>query len=120
MSRIFEDKPATREKVPLFIGLFGPSGSGKTYSALELATGIQSVTGGDIHVIDTEARRALHYADRFTFRHVQFDAPFASLDYVGSIIAGATRPEQVTANAAAASSWRLSAEELAEVDRLTK
>ena len=44
----------------------------------------------------------------------------ASLDYVGSIIAGATRPEQVTANAAAASSWRLSAEELAEVDRLTK
>lgn len=44
----------------------------------------------------------------------------ASLDYVGSIIAGATRPEQVTANATAASSWRLTAEELAEVDRLTK
>ena len=44
----------------------------------------------------------------------------ASLDYVGSIIAGATKPEQVTANAAAADGWRLTAEELAEVDRLTK
>lgn len=41
----------------------------------------------------------------------------ASLDYLGSIIAGATRPEQVTANAAAAS-WRLSREEMAEVDAL--
>ena len=43
----------------------------------------------------------------------------ASLDYVGSVIAGATRPDQVAANAAAAS-WRLTAEEMAEVDRLTK
>ena len=42
----------------------------------------------------------------------------ASLDYLGSIIAGATRPEQVQANAAAVS-WRLSSEEMAEVDRLT-
>ena len=39
---------------------------------------------------------------------------------VGSIIAGATRPEQVTANAAAASGWRLTVEEMSEVDRLTK
>lgn len=83
--RTFIDKLATRERVPLLLGLFGPSGSGKTFSALELATGIQQVTGGDIHVIDTEARRALHYADRFTFRHIQFDAPFASLDYVDAI-----------------------------------
>jgi len=43
----------------------------------------------------------------------------ASLDYVGSVIAGATRPDQVAANAAAAS-WRLTSEEMAEVDRLTK
>ena len=42
----------------------------------------------------------------------------ASLDCVGSIIAGATRPEQVKANAAAVS-WRLTPEELVEVDRLT-
>jgi aryl-alcohol dehydrogenase-like predicted oxidoreductase len=36
---------------------------------------------------------------------------------VASVIAGATRPAQVRANAAAAT-WRLTAEELAEVDRL--
>jgi aryl-alcohol dehydrogenase-like predicted oxidoreductase len=37
---------------------------------------------------------------------------------VASVIAGATRPEQVAANAGAVS-WRLSSDELAEVDRLT-
>jgi aryl-alcohol dehydrogenase-like predicted oxidoreductase len=37
---------------------------------------------------------------------------------VASVIAGATRPEQVRANATAAG-WRLTAEELAEVDRIT-
>lgn len=37
---------------------------------------------------------------------------------VASVIAGATRPEQVRANSAAAS-WRLSDEELTELDRLT-
>ena len=42
----------------------------------------------------------------------------ASLDYVGSIIAGATRPDQVKANAASAD-WRLTTEELAEIDQLT-
>jgi ABC-type dipeptide/oligopeptide/nickel transport system ATPase subunit len=83
--RIFEDRLATRERVPLLIGLFGPSGCGKTYSALELATGIQEISGGDIHVIDTEARRALHYADKFKFRHVEFTPPFNSLDYVAAI-----------------------------------
>jgi aryl-alcohol dehydrogenase-like predicted oxidoreductase len=36
---------------------------------------------------------------------------------VASVIAGATRPEQVRTNAAAAG-WRLTPEELAEVDRL--
>jgi ABC-type dipeptide/oligopeptide/nickel transport system ATPase subunit len=84
-ARQFDAKPAVRESVPLLIGLMGPSGSGKTYSALRLATGIQSVTGGDIYVIDTEARRALHYADLFKFKHVQFDPPFSSLDYLAAI-----------------------------------
>lgn len=83
--RTFEDKPATRERVPLLIGLMGPSGSGKTFSALRLATGIQRVSGGDITVVDTEARRALHYADRFRFRHLAFTPPFGSLDYLAAI-----------------------------------
>jgi len=84
-SRQFEDSLAKREQVPLLIGLVGPSGSGKTFSALRLATGIQRVSGGEIYVIDTESRRALHYADRFNFRHLQFDAPFSPLDYLAAI-----------------------------------
>lgn len=43
----------------------------------------------------------------------------ASQPIVSSVIAGATRPEQVVANAAAAS-WKLTAEELAEVDTICK
>jgi len=74
-----------RTQVPLLLGLVGPSGSGKTYSALELATGIQEVTGGDIAYIDTEADRALHYADIFKFLHVPFSEPFGSLDYLEAL-----------------------------------
>ena len=37
---------------------------------------------------------------------------------VASVIAGATKPEQVAANVAA-TGWTLTAEELAEVDRIT-
>jgi ABC-type dipeptide/oligopeptide/nickel transport system ATPase subunit len=84
-ARVFEDKPATRERVPLLIGLVGPSGGGKTFSAFRLATGIQRVAGGDIYMVDTEARRGLHYADRFKFRHVEFSAPFGPLDYLAAI-----------------------------------
>jgi hypothetical protein len=83
--RTFEDRPAVRERVPLLIGLMGPSGGGKTYSAMRLATGIQKVAGGDIFVIDTEARRALHYADKFRFRHVVFAPPFGPLEYLAAI-----------------------------------
>ncbi len=83
--RTFEDSEAVRTSVPLMVGLVGPSGGGKTYSALRLATGIQRVTGGDIYMIDTEARRGLHYADRFRFRHLPFNAPFGPLDYLAAI-----------------------------------
>lgn len=84
-ARIFEDRPAVREHVPLLIGLMGASGSGKTFSSLRLATGIQSVMGGEIYFIDTEANRGKHYADRFKFRHMEFGAPFGSLDYLAAI-----------------------------------
>lgn len=83
--RSFQANDAKREHVPLLVGLTGPSGGGKTFSALRLATGIQSVTGGDIYFIDTESRRALHYADQFKFKHVPFDAPFGSLDYLAAL-----------------------------------
>lgn len=87
MTRTFEIKPAKREAVPLLVGLFGPSGSGKTFSALRVATGIQKVVGGEIGFIDTEARRALHYADLFKFRHMEFEAPFGALDYLAALTA---------------------------------
>lgn len=85
MSRKFTDAPAVRSQTPIFVGLVGPSGSGKTFSALRLATGMQRVAGGDIYVVDTEAGRALHYADQFSFRHVPFEAPFDPLDYLAAI-----------------------------------
>lgn len=85
MNDVFQIKPAVRESVPLLLGLIGPSGTGKTYSALRLATGIQRVSGGEIIVIDTESRRALHYADQFKFQHLAFGAPFGPLRYLAAI-----------------------------------
>jgi len=85
MVRSFTSSPASRQQVPLLLGLMGPSGSGKTYSALRLANGIVSVTGGDVYCIDTEASRALHYADKFKFEHVPFDAPFSPADYLEAL-----------------------------------
>ena len=43
----------------------------------------------------------------------------SSQSHVSSVIAGATKPEQVTANAAAAS-WRLDEEEMADVNQITR
>lgn len=43
----------------------------------------------------------------------------ATKDYIPSVIAGATKPEQVAANAAAAE-WKLTPEEMAEVDGISK
>lgn len=83
--RTFADVPARRERVPILVGLAGASGSGKTYSALRLATGMQQATGKDIYFIDTESRRALHYAEAFRFRHIAMDAPFSPLDYLAAI-----------------------------------
>lgn len=84
-ARVFEAKQAERQKVPLLIGLVGPSGGGKTYSALRLAKGMQEVTGGDIYMIDTEAKRSLHYVDQFKFKHIEFLPPFGSLDYLAAM-----------------------------------
>lgn len=84
-TRVFESTMAIREKVPLLLGLMGPSGSGKTYSALRLATGIQKVSGGDIWFVDTEAKRAKHYADHFKFHHIDFKSPFSPIDYLSAI-----------------------------------
>lgn len=85
MTRNFTHRLATRDKTPLLVGIVGPSSSGKTFSALRLATGFQRVNPGEIFVIDTEAGRALQYADDFKFVHVPFGAPFGPLDYLDVI-----------------------------------
>lgn len=85
MSEEFEYGPAFRATIPLILGVAGPTGSGKTYSALRLATGMQQVTGGDIAVIDTEAKRATAYTDRFKFNHLDFPPPFGPDRYQRAI-----------------------------------
>jgi hypothetical protein len=81
-------RPAVREQVGLLIGLIGPSGGGKTMSAMKLASGIAG-PGGRFAVIDTESRRALHYADMFQFDHCELHAPFRPESYTESILAAA-------------------------------
>lgn len=85
MTREFSHRKATRERVPLLMGFAGASGSGKTYSALRVASGICRVYGGKPFVIDTESKRSLHYADKFDFEFIQFDAPYGSLDFRDAI-----------------------------------
>lgn len=94
MGRTFEATEAARAAVPVWFGLFGASGSGKTCSALRIATGIQRVVGGAVCVLDTEGKRALHYApskpgarepNTFAFKHIDMRAPFGSLDYLDAV-----------------------------------
>jgi hypothetical protein len=79
----FQFRPAQRESVGLLIGLAGQSGSGKTFSAFRLASGI----AGDkrFAVIDTESRRALHYADMFKFDYAELREPFNPEAYADAI-----------------------------------
>lgn len=79
----FTFRRAVREGVGLLIGLAGGTGSGKTYSAMRLASGI----AGDkaFAVIDTEAGRAKHYADKFNFDHGDLKPPFRPDAYIEAI-----------------------------------
>lgn len=81
----FEFRPAVRENVPLLIGLAGGTGSGKTFTAMRLASGIAE--GKNFAVIDTEAGRSKHYADRFKFDHGDLKPPFRPESYANAIIA---------------------------------
>ncbi|HWG34677.1 MAG TPA: AAA family ATPase [Gemmatimonadaceae bacterium] len=76
-------RPAVRENVGLIVGLAGGTGSGKTYTAMRLATGI--ARDKPFAVIDTESRRALHYADAFRFEHAELRPPFRPDRYAEAI-----------------------------------
>jgi len=77
-------RKGVREEVGLLIGLIGPSGGGKTFSAMRIAAGIVG-KGNRFAVIDTEARRALHYADQFEFDHCELHPPFRPENYAEAI-----------------------------------
>lgn len=78
-------RPAKRENVGLWINVIGGTGSGKSFSGMRLAAGI----AGDkpFCVIDTENRRALHYADAFKFDHADLREPFSPDAYAEAIAA---------------------------------
>lgn len=79
----FTFQTAVRRNTHLLVALAGASGSGKTFSAMNLASGIC----GDepFAVIDTEAGRALHYADAFNFKHADFGPPFTPERYLEAV-----------------------------------
>lgn len=79
----FTLRRAIRENVNLIVCLAGGTGSGKTFSAMQIAEGI----AGDnpFAVIDTEAGRAKHYADRFKFDHGDLMPPFRPSAYQAAI-----------------------------------
>lgn len=79
----FQLKKAVRENIYVMLGMIGASGSGKTYSALLVAKGLAGT--GKIGFIDTEAKRGLHYADKFQFEHLDFEAPFSPDRYLEAL-----------------------------------
>lgn len=83
-------RPAVREKLPLLIGIMGGTGSGKTFTAFRLAKGIAGAE--KFAVIDTESRRALHYADQFSFDHAELGPPFRPQAYADAIKAASAYP----------------------------
>ncbi|MBS0364939.1 MAG: AAA family ATPase [Proteobacteria bacterium] len=77
--------PAVRENISLLVGLAGGTGSGKTYTGMCLAAGMAGAKR--FAVIDTEARRALHYADQFQFDFIDLHPPFRPDTYAQAIVA---------------------------------
>lgn len=84
-AQAFTFKPAVRGDEHLLIGLAGGTGSGKTFTAMRLASGLAG--NKPFAVIDTEAGRAKHYADRFRFDHGDLTAPFRPERYRDAILA---------------------------------
>lgn len=79
-------RKAVRTNTSTLIALAGPSGSGKTYSAIRLARGLVG-EAGRLVLIDTEAGRSLHYADKFPFDHYELKPPFSPESYAKVMMA---------------------------------
>lgn len=94
-ARSFSHGTAARRPDPVLLGISGPSSSGKTKTALRLAQGLVSVSGGEIFGVDTEQGRMAKYAPElgqearpphtFAFKHVLFDPPYNPKSYIDAI-----------------------------------
>lgn len=76
---------AVRKPRRLMLEITGSTGAGKTKSALELATGMQRVVGGDIRLLDTDSGRASLYAEKYKFFHEDLSSPYSPLDYLAML-----------------------------------
>lgn len=77
---------AKREKIWVKVLLSSPSGGGKSYSALRLAKGLVSKTGGPgIAYIGTEGSRDKYYSDDFDYDLLQIEDPYLPEKYVEAI-----------------------------------
>lgn len=79
-------KPAMREGTPAQISIWGPTSAGKTRSAILLARGIVGPSG-KIGLIDTENKRATHYAKAAGgWLHCDLQPPFTPGRYLEKVI----------------------------------
>ena len=98
----------------LLTGKFEPGKPAPADSRLSLSWTSRFTTEKNVQI--AEALKRFAAARRHTLLELAFSW-LASRAQIASVIAGATSPEQVRANAAAVN-WKLNAEELAEIDRL--
>ena len=99
----------------LLTGKYEPGKAAPESSRLSLSWTARFTTETNVRI--AEALKAFASARRHTLLELAMSW-LASRPQVASVIAGATSPEQVHANAAAVN-WSLTREELAEIDRLT-
>jgi len=77
-------KKASRNKIPLKLGVSGPSGSGKTYSSLLIAKGMLGKLD-NVVVLDTENQSANLYADLGEYSVLPLGPPFAPDRFIKAI-----------------------------------
>jgi len=107
---------AERTQLYLRCALFGPSGSGKTMTGLRMAKGIAEKMGVPFAVIDTEAKSATKYADRFDFQVDNLEKK--TIDYyIASMNEAARAGYKVLLIDSLSHAWRELTE---EVDRITQ
>ena len=108
---------AEKKRRKLRMAMFGPSGSGKTMSALRISTGMQTVCGGKVGLIDSEFRSSELYADRYPFEHLDLGDNKALDTYVDAINVAKTSGISVLVIDSLTHSWH---ELLEEVELLAK